>query len=334
MGGRKNVKVLLDTRAKNLSQNPYLSELVDHTAPGAELRGFSWTEALLGSYDVLHAHWPEYMVDYPDLRRRTAARCLMVLLLARLALTRTPVIVTRHNDRARVSRGPIDVWLLRAFERRVRGEVSLRRSGSRTEEVRSHVVIPHSDYLPWAERLGHTPSAVPIDGYVLGFGILRRYKNFDTLLQVTEDCHVVIAGAIADEEYASTLRSVASVRRASADLRFGRVSDEETLHLFDRARLVAIPYPDPGNSGVALLALSLGRPVLMERNAASQELQADYGPEWVHLYDPPFAAASFKHALGALPKSPVPVPVRRRWPTAGEAHTSFYRQVLIENSRR
>jgi hypothetical protein len=69
--------------------------------------------------------------------------------------------------------------------------------------------------------------------------------------------------------------------------RFGHVADEDICSLFDAADVVVLPYEDVLNSGSAILALSLDKPVIAPLVGSFPDLQSMVGNDWVHLYQTP-----------------------------------------------
>ena len=65
------------------------------------------------------------------------------------------------------------------------------------------------------------------------------------------------------------------------------VDDLTMTRLFAAADVVVLPYLDISNSGVAMLALSLQRPVIGPSKGAFPELQAQVGTTWVRTFDEP-----------------------------------------------
>ncbi len=60
---------------------------------------------------------------------------------------------------------------------------------------------------------------------------------------------------------------------------------------------MVLPYREMHNSGAALTALSLNRPVLVPDNEVNRELAEEVGPGWVFRYD---GELTGRHLLDAL----------------------------------
>ncbi|NAZ81537.1 hypothetical protein GTR02_06865 [Kineococcus sp. R8] len=155
------------------------------------------------------------------------------------------------------------------------------------------VVIPHGDYGP---VLGPVPSRAAARAelgltgagrVLLVFGKLQAYKGITALLTAFAsvpgaDVRLLVRGAPADEATAALLREAAA-RDPRIDLEARYLSQAELTTAVAAADLVVLPYARVTNSGSALLALSVGRAVLLPRTPVFEELQGRCGPRWVRL---------------------------------------------------
>jgi beta-1,4-mannosyltransferase len=95
-----------------------------------------------------------------------------------------------------------------------------------------------------------------------------------------------------------------------------------------------LPYAEMLNSGAALLALSLRRPILVPRNDVNDLLAAEVGEAWVQRFDGPLEAADLLRALAAVRAaglaSAAPDLTRRSWDGVGESHAAVYAEVLAQ----
>ena len=344
------LQVFFDTRERHWNQNPYISILAGSFAPQAKVHGFSWRKAILRRYDVVHFHWPEYLLVHDSRLRRWAASALFVLMLGRIRLNRSIVIQTMHDRKPFVPVSRVHARLLSMLQRRTVGriwlnEVSLaERSGAAGGEKYCDTVILHGDYDPWirglqsAGSVSSEPASEP-SGHVrlMCFGIMRPYKNFEQAAEAVgryaqeEDVSLYIAGSAPEEEYLSLLQEVASRYGDSVTLDARRLDDSELISAITRATAVLVPYRDLYNSGVVVLSLSLGRPVILRRNSITEQLQAEYGPRWVALYDGDLSTKALAAAVGAVrdsrgaaPKSEV-----RDAAYVAQRHLDFYRQLSL-----
>lgn len=319
------MRVLLSVRGGNPATNPYVRQLADAvTAAGAEVAWFSWRRGILGRYDVLHVHWPEVLLRRAGRPARLAAQARFALLLTRLAATRTPVVRTLHNVGTHESGGRVERLLLRTLDRRTACWVLLN-PHTPLPRPGPAAVIPHGHYRDW-----FAPYAVgePIPGRVLTFGLLRPYKGTDGLLAafaaVPGDG---VALRVVGRPTTGPMRELVQAA-AAADPRvtahLDHVGDAALAAEVGAAQLVVLPYRNLHNSGALLLALSLGRPVLVPAGPTTAELATEVGPGWLHLYEGELTAEVLAKALAEdLP--PVPPDLSaREWPDAARRHLDVY----------
>lgn len=335
------LRVLVSFPPPGPRTNPYITQLTAalNAEPGIEVLHFSWRTALLGRYDVVHLHWPEILVRGSTPVRALSRQARVALLLARWRLTGTPVVRTLHNVRPHDGLSPVQRWLLARVDRLTVAAIALNPVDVETQS-RPTTLIPHGHYVDWATRLpGARRSAEP--GRIVFAGLIRPYKNVPALIGAFGDLpdpaarlHVAgepAAGSLADE----LRRAAAGDDRITLDLRF--LDDGELADALARAALVALPYQEMHNSGAALLALSLERPVLLPDNAVNRGLREEVGTRWVQLYRGPLTAEVLADALAAVSeRAPDDRPDlgAREWTTAGARHLEVYRTALDLRSKR
>lgn len=313
--------------------NPYLVMLRDAVGavPGVEVRTFSWKGALLGRYDVFHVHWPEILVSGQSPLKALVRQALTVALVAKLAVTRTPIVRTEHNLELPSGISRRERVLLRWMERRTTLWVRL------NDETPEHpdalgALIPHGHYVDWFSRW---PWPVREPGRVSYFGFIRRYKGVDGLVRAFRGVRgdhrrLHAAGKPSSPDLARGLEQLAADDpRVSLDLRF--LDDEALIDTVRRAELVVLPYREMHNSGGVLTALSLGRPVLVPANEVNARLADEVGPDWVLQYEDDLASDDVERALEAaarLTDDARPDLSARDWDRAGEAHVAAYRRAV------
>jgi beta-1,4-mannosyltransferase len=325
------LRVLQSVRGPSRTTNPFVVQLVDAvTAAGADVRWFSWRRGLLGRYDVLHVHWPEVLIRRDGRAARLAARTRFALLLARLTATRTPILRTLHNVGTHERGDRVERWLLGWCDRRTAYWVRLNphtplpRPGPGT-------VIPHGHYTAW-----YAPHAIGsrIPGRVLTLGLLRPYKGTDALLAAfagTADPDATLR--VVGRPAGAGLRELVTAATA-ADPRVGahldHADDAAVAAEIGAAQLVVLPYRQLHNSGVLLLALSLGRPVLVPDNPVTADLAAEVGPDWVLRFDGELTAEALAKALAATRELPAAGPdlSRREWTLIGAGYVEAYRRAI------
>jgi beta-1,4-mannosyltransferase len=333
--------------------NPYTWLLYSHLERqgGVKVDEYGWRRILRRRYDVWHLHWPE-----GHLNDRSAAvalrRTVSELSWIRWARSRgTRIVWTIHNLRAHEGYHPaVEASFWRDFIGHLDGHISLS-SASQAEALARFprlarlpgFVIPHghyrTSYPPPLDRrdarqaLGLDPMAtvVALVGYV------RAYKNVPRLLQefrrLSDDSLVLlIAGECKSAELSARIREAAAGdHRMRLDLRF---LDEEQVHRYlSAADLVALPYREVLNSGSAILALSLNRPVLAPDAASIVELQETVSPAWLRTYSGELTAEHLGAAIEWVRQTdrPTPAPLASLdWDRIAAATLAAYRQVLAE----
>ncbi|WP_407279873.1 GDP-mannose--glycolipid 4-beta-D-mannosyltransferase [Aromatoleum evansii] len=321
------IRVLQSLRPQ-VDDNPYVKQVVTAVSRHADVSWFSWRTALFGRYDVLHVHWPEFLLRAPE-RSRLLQYALFLALIARTTLSRRPVVRTLHNLEPHEGASRVERFLLELLDRRTR--VWIRLNPVTAERAPQTVTILHGHYRDWFAQLD-VPESVP--GRLLYFGLIRPYKGVETLLDsfLRMDPEAAPGAELHIVGHASTdaLRRHI-VEACNLDPRIGaRLSyvDDATLATeIGQAELVVLPFRRMLNSGSLLLALSLNRPVLVPRNEANEALAEEVGPGWVYMYDGDLDRDTLIGALWQVrnvQRAPMPDFSRREWADAGARHYRAY----------
>ena len=311
----------------------YVNQMVDGAPSGVTALTFSWRRALFGSYDVIHLHWPEFLLRHRNRSVRPVKRLLALLLLFRLWLTNTPIVRTAHNLAPHEAGGSLEGALLRVVDRRTRLWIKLNPTTAVPTAAKS-VVILHGHYR------GRYPetTTVAVPGRVLQFGLIRPYKGVDRLLDAfaevsAPEASLHIVGRPSTDQLRDAVRTQAGRDpRVTCILEF--VPDDLLAHEVRSAELVVLPYNELHNSGVALVALSLSRPILVPRTASSESLALEVGDDWVRTFDGELTATDLENALNAASELRArgihPELRDRDWDHVGRAHEAAYRCLLNE----
>ena len=322
--------MLQSTGRPDDTTNPYLVQLLRALPENVEIRYFSVRAALFSRYDLFHVHWPEYLVRHRTPLTTLAKQACAFLLLLRLWLGRVPVVRTLHNARPHEQGGPVERlllhWLDRLTTRRIRINAVERGADAATD------TILHGHYRDWfaAQRVPHS-----VPGRLLCFGLIRPYKGIETLVHAF---HGLSDGAaslrIVGKPVSPAMRQTVE-DACAADARIGArleyVGDDVLAQEIGEAQCVVLPYRDMQNSGALLLALSLGRPVLVPRSEANAALASEVGAEWVRLYDGTLDANALTEALRAqeAPRDgSMPDLSQREWAGLGRQHHATYLAAL------
>lgn len=304
--------------------NPYLVQLLRAIPSDVRVLTFSWRRALLARYDVLHLHWPENLLRSRRLSRTAVRLVLGALLLARCYVTRVAIVQTLHNHAPHERRSFVERLLLRGFGRTTTRRIALNVADATTYGA---TLIRHGHYRDWYEEYD-VPPARP--GQLTYIGLIRTYKNVQHLVDVFcdlpgEDYRLMVAGNPDPVSLGDGLR-VSAARDHRVELRLGYAEESELADIIGHASLIVLPYTEMNNSGAALLALSLGRPVLVPSAPSNTALALEVGEPWVQQYDGPLTTAVLHAALTEIPTDTRLRPdlSRREWGPAGAAHRDVY----------
>lgn len=324
-------KVMQSFRDPRPTTNPYIVMLDAALAaePTIAHQRWSWRSALIGGVDAFHFHWPETLLEGDRAWKRIVRRGLMRLLLLKIRLTRAAIIRTAHN----VEIPDVDVQtrrLLEHIESRTTHRIVLNES---TIVAGPTTVIPHGHYRDW---FGQYAKAEAIPGRLGYFGLIRRYKGVETLLAAfraasAQDASISleIGGRPSSKELADIVTSASQdLPSIATTLRF--LEDAELVRIATSAQVVVLPYRFMHNSGSALAALSLDRPVLVPRNEVNSRLSAEVGEGWVLEFDGDLDADDLTSALARRAPDGRPDLSRREWKDAGARHAAAFRQAVSD----
>lgn len=323
------LRVLFSFGPSTQDANPYVDLLVGSVARHTKVHYFSWRFALLGSYDVFHLHWPEALIRRRTLFRRLVNRVLVLLLIMRLDLSRIPIVRTEHNLRPHEKGDWAENAVLDVLDRRTSAWIVMNEAPTGRPQHKVTLIV-HGHYRDCYRLPGSVSKKL---GTVLNFGLIRPYKGVEDLVAafkaLPEGASLTLSimgkPSSADIE-ASLLREIGSSIRVTADLR--HIPDDELAPRVAESELVVLPYQSMHNSGVLLLALSLGTPVLVPRNEITDALAREVGERWVQRFEgiiTPEAILTGYEAVRGLAGSPDLA--ARNWAAIGDKHFEVYRLV-------
>lgn len=324
----KKLRVMQSFREPRPTTNPYIVQLDRALAAETSITHlrFSWWAALFGPLDVVHLHWPEVMLEGSTPLKRAVKRLRVRALLLRLRVTRTALVRTTHN----IDLPEVDTpttRLLTTIEERTDFRILLNDS-TRPRWSSPTAVILHGHYSSW-----YSDSTLSSTDNTLAFvGLIRRYKGVERLIDAFRqtgpegsDLRLRISGNPTGDAIREVIeKSAVQDPRITVDLRF--LSDDDFADAVRTAQGIVLPYSFMHNSGTALAAVSLGRPVLLPRNEVNESLAEEVGPGWVHMFDDEIRATdllAFAHATKHRPPAP-PDLERRDWTNVGRAHAGAY----------
>lgn len=328
---RRPIRVLETFGPPKATTNPYIAQLHSSlmAAPGLTTLTFDYRTALLGRYDVVHAHWPELMVDGHRAVGRAARRTLAALTVLRWRVTRTPVVRTLHNVERPQGISGFDHVVLSGIDRATTLDIALN-DHTPTRGGVPQVVIPHGHYRDWFAAQDSSPRMAGRVGYV---GLIRRYKGVEDLVEAFKEwdrtgVSLHIAGKPSSSELLDGLQAAAaSDDRISIDARF--LDEADFVTAISTSELIVLPYRHMHNSGTALAALSLDRPVLVPDNAVNRALADECGPGWVHTFEGEITAGDIERAwIGSRERGARPDLSRREWAAAGAQHRHAFESAV------
>ncbi|MFM8900524.1 MAG: glycosyltransferase family 4 protein [Burkholderiales bacterium] len=206
------------------------------------------------------------------------------------------VVVTAHDVEA-FKEGLSIQWLVGSTYAMVHEVIAHNRSSGREVSEKLKVkpervhTIPHGNYLEFVGRvpsreearrsLGWLPSETgPV---VLFFGQIKEVKGLDLLIQAFAavrqhhpSATLVIAGRVWKDDfsrYASLIEQLALT--ASVRLHIRYIRDDEVAHFYAAADVVVLPYRRIYQSGVLLMAMSYGVPVIASDLDAMKDVVCD-----------------------------------------------------------
>lgn len=224
---------------------------------------------------VVHYWMPFFSPAFGKTVRLAAKKCNAV------------VIGLIHNVNPH-DRFPFAVPLTRYFLSSCNGFVVM--SGSVKKDIeklgvkRPAAIIPHPVYDIFGKPVSKKESAGFLgleEGgrYILFFGIIRRYKGLDLLLQAMADKRVedldvklIVAGEFYEDEryYRDLTKKLNITGRVLFTKRF--IPSEHVKYYFSMADMVVQPYRSATQSGVTQIAYQFGRPMLVTRVGGLDEI--------------------------------------------------------------
>jgi len=204
-------------------------------------------------------------------------------------------------------------------------------------------IIPHGNYLPFIESLIY-PAKRNVPFRVLFFGQIKTVKGLDVLIKaikLVKDKSYNVELVIAGKAWKSDLNlyeELINDLKLSNDIEthFRYIKDEEIASFYEGADLVILPYREIYQSGVLLLTMSYGRPVLCSDLSPFKEFVAqgengflfrsedheDLAKQICYLIDHPEALIS------AANQSNLMIRQKFDWSNIGQLTKDFYEQIL------
>lgn len=310
----------------------YVDHMIDSAPEGLQVETLSWAHALTGRYDVFHIHWPENLIRGKNRVSGFVKKAMFVTLLGRLRLTRRPIVRTVHNVAPHEEGSVVERSLLKLCDRATSHFIRL----NVTTELppgKDGSTILHGHYR---DRPEYQCSIESDPTRLLYFGLIRPYKGIEDLLPAfaalrSETLTLRIVGKPQDDKLAADILAECD-QSDSVTCKLAFVPDAELAAEIARASLVVLPYREMHNSGAAILALSMDRPVLVPATQANRALQEEAGKDWVHLYEGAvITAEAISDAVdraASRARTARPDLSQRDWDRIGERHYQLYASLL------
>lgn len=332
----RRLRILMSYARPTASTNPFISHLANGVGEHLDLEFLSVASMLWRRFDILHVHWPENLFRAAGAWRSFLKTAFGIILMLRVRLTRRPIVYTQHNrsphDRPNRFYERLYDWV----ERSAIVTIYLNESAENRSSV--GVTILHGDYPPVRAAAGFDTRRESDVVNLLFYGQLRRYKGVEDMLRALHrsadpDLRLQIRGAVADEHYGQEIEELVA-RDHRVDYRAGFVSDQELEVALASADVVVLPYKKLYNSGVALLALSRGLPLIAPIGPSMLSLREEVGEDFVMLFSGELTAEHLELArrLRRGAGQTAPDLSRRDWGTISELHRRLY-VYTMENKR-
>lgn len=335
MSTSAKIAVMYSFDQPNEHSNPYVKLLIRSVEGQVDVRYFSWSQLFRRPPNVLHMHWPETMVRGSRPWRTWAKSLLGICYLLVRPLLGTKLVWTVHNSSPHENEGVLSSLFCRFAARSCDARIVINEMDARLGDPRRTTLVLHGTFSDWYRTVPEDSGPVDPAVRLLFVGLIRPYKGVpelvDAFCAARNQFHMklTIRGA-ADDSTLRTLLQESSAGVPDLDLAFGHVNDEDLAALVGAADLVVLPYRRLRNSGAALLALSLGRAVLLPDVEVAQDLRREFGPEWVYLYDGGLTEESLLEQVRAFKadsRPGVPDMSSRQWSGAGRAHLLVYQEL-------
>jgi glycosyltransferase involved in cell wall biosynthesis len=338
-----------------LKTNPYIELLyqgIHDLDKNVKLYPFILKNIFYG-IDIFHIHWPESILNRGSFRIKILNLFKFFFKVLLLKLSGAKIVWTVHNFRPHERNTAI---FLENFFYYLWGKfidaVIFLSNGSREKFFElgianiSSEVIPHGHYIDLYEQV--VPSNYLKDKFgiksadvVIGhYGLIREYKNIPALISEFGNFEggeykLLICGAISedDKDLKDEIINL-SKEDDRVELHFEFLSNEEIKELYSFTDIAILPYKDIVNSGSALLALSLGCPVLVPNNLFMQELKISMPDHMVLTYDGFFKSSKLNDILGQKRafKNNEPKQYMKNldWQIIGNLHVKFYTEICTK----
>jgi len=240
-----------------------------------------WLLNNLKKADIVHLHWPSFLyLSSGGYLEVLLSFSRFLMLLAMIRLKGSSVCWTAHNllphqrcimpSLDNLARHIVIEMSSRIFVHGIEAERVLNKCFPRSRT--KCVVIPHGNWIgsykpAQARESARIELGLPENKFIyLCFGQCKPYKNLEGLIrafrrEASASDYLLIAGSFSNHVYYSSIETlVGNDSRIRIDAKF--IAEDEVSVYLSASDAVCIPYHKILTSGVAMLSLSFGKPVV------------------------------------------------------------------------
>lgn len=276
-----------------------MSDALERTGK-VQVANYNFFSSFFARADLFHVHWVDELVTSTGWKSIIKLFLFLLFLLTCKMLNRR-IVWSVHNIGAHENRHPtLERLLWSVFLPRVDWAIHLCPASLSvicrlTPTPPSGSVIPLPHYRSIYDAIGlpveaGRPREAPF--VFASFGTIRPYKGFENLARVFHSWNLrEVALRISGYPTAKdSAHLVGEMARVSADdqritLDFRALSRDEIKKFVSASSVVVLPYHKLLNSGVANLALCLGRPIVAPAAGCILDYYDRLGPEWILMYE-------------------------------------------------
>jgi D-inositol-3-phosphate glycosyltransferase len=181
----------------------------------------------------------------------------------------------------------------------VHNQASFNDLKSKHSHLSKITIIPHGNYLPFIKKI-EKPKIISQKLEILFFGQIKEVKGLEILLKAlkiavakNKKIHLTIAGKPSRtnfKKYTELIDELCLEDNVTAFLRY--IDDSEIETLYKNSDLIVLPYKMISQSGVLLLSMSYGLPVLTSDLPAFTEIISDNNTGFIFESENPESLAN------------------------------------------